>query len=123
MSKVRWGVRCSATSKRTGLPCGGYAMTGGYVCRIHGGASPVVRAAARRRWLFEQMLARIERDMERAGGKPVSPLTLEWMRAQFAPDPATFRRHRALDDPTEWHPRVIVPALALMAAERRRAAG
>lgn len=125
MAKVRWAVRCSATSKRTGQPCGGYAMTGGYVCMRHGGLAPQVKAAAARRWEFERMMARIERDMERRLGRLVDPFTLAWMRAQFAADPATFRRHRALDDPTDWHPRVIVPHLHELVAAReqeRRAA-
>ena len=81
MAKVRWAVRCSATSKRTGRQCGAYAMTGGYVCWVHGGATPAVRAAAARRWEFAKMMRRIER---RSG-----PLVAAFMRAEFPADPAT----------------------------------
>src|SRR5688572_15422922 len=35
--------------KRDGSPCNGFAMTGGVVCRSHGGLAPQVRAAALRR--------------------------------------------------------------------------
>ena len=104
-------------SKRTGRPCGQWAITGGYVCWHHGGASPVVRAAARRRWEFVLMMRRIERKMG-AG------LAMAWVRAQFPPDPATFRRHRAADDDSPWEPRFIPVNLEAMALERqaRRAA-
>jgi hypothetical protein len=115
-------VRCSATSKRTGLPCGGYTMTGGYVCRIHGGASPAVRAAAARRWElaaarrweFELKMRRIER---RSGA-----LVAAFMRAEFAPDPATYRSHKSAAERAAWTPRFIPVNLAL-AEEHGRAAG
>lgn len=121
MAKVRWARRCSAKSRRTGLQCGAYAMTGGLVCYHHGGTTPVVAAAAARRWAFERMMARIERDMERATGQPVPPLALAWIRAQFAPDPATYRKHGNASERAAWTPRVITPNLAAMAEERRRA--
>lgn len=41
--------RCEATAKRTGTRCARYAIEGGTVCRVHGGAAPAVRAAAARR--------------------------------------------------------------------------
>lgn len=41
--------RCAATAKRTGTRCARYAIEGGTVCRVHGGAAPAVRAAAARR--------------------------------------------------------------------------
>jgi hypothetical protein len=124
MAKVRWVMPCSARRKN-GLPCSAFAMTGGYVCMRHGGLAPQVRAAAARRWAFERMMARIERGIERRTGRPVSPLMLAWMRAQFAPDPATFRRHRAANDDSPWCPRVIPVNLEAMALERqaRRVAG
>jgi hypothetical protein len=51
MARVRQARRCSA--RRTdGEPCQAFAITGGYVCRAHGGASGRVRHAARVR-LFE----------------------------------------------------------------------
>lgn len=42
-------LRCSATSKRTGNPCGHWATGGATVCKWHGGAAPQVLAAAERR--------------------------------------------------------------------------
>ncbi len=38
--------RCAARRKRGG-PCGAWAIHGGVVCRMHGGAAPQVRSAAR----------------------------------------------------------------------------
>jgi hypothetical protein len=44
------GIQCSATSKQTGNRCRRFTGHPGLsVCRFHGGASPVVRAAADRR--------------------------------------------------------------------------
>lgn len=40
--------RCKATT-RSGNRCGNYAIVGGTVCRMHGGAAPQVRMAARAR--------------------------------------------------------------------------
>jgi hypothetical protein len=114
MAKVRWAVPCTA-HRKNGRPCSAFAITGGYVCVTHGGAAPQVRAAAARRWEFERMMVRIERGIERRLGRPVDPFALAWMRAQFAADPATFRRHRAAHDPTPWHPRVIKVNLEAMA--------
>lgn len=51
--------RCVAHSSRTGLPCKKWAIRGGTVCATHGGRSPAVRNAARRR--LEQR--RIESEM------------------------------------------------------------
>ena len=36
MSKAHAAPRCTATSKRTGLPCKGPAVRGWTVCRFHG---------------------------------------------------------------------------------------
>ena len=100
MAKVRWAVRCSATSKRTGRQCSAYAMTGGYVCWVHGGATPAVRAAAARRWEFAKMMRRIE---HRSG-----PLVAAFMRAEFPAEPRDLpkarerRRARHLDP--AFHP-------------------
>jgi hypothetical protein len=77
---------------------------------MHGGAAPQVRAAATRRLEHERMMGRIERDMERAAGGPLSPVLRAWIRAQFPADPATFRRHRRADDDSAWTPRVITLA-------------
>lgn len=40
--------KCRGTSKKTGEPCGRYAIKGGTVCKSHGGGAPQVRAAAAR---------------------------------------------------------------------------
>ncbi len=113
MAKVRWAVRCSATSKRTGRQCSAYAMTGGYVCWVHGGATPAVRAAAARRWEFAKMMRRIER---RSG-----PLVAAFMRAEFPADPATYRKHGNADERATWSPRFIPVNLGGMGEERRAA--
>lgn len=56
MSRLPWAKGCRAT-RRDGTPCGAYAIRGGTVCRMHGGAAPQVKAAAARR-LFDERLAR-----------------------------------------------------------------
>jgi hypothetical protein len=38
--------KCSAVSSRTGKPCNRYAIAGGTVCIMHGGAAPQVKKAA-----------------------------------------------------------------------------
>ena len=48
-------VKCKAKSKRTGKPCGSWAVTGAFVCRIHGGSAPQVKAKAAQR--IRDMLA------------------------------------------------------------------
>jgi hypothetical protein len=88
-------------------------MTGGKVCYHHGGMIPVVRAAAARRWELKLMLLRIER---RSG-----PLVAALMRAEFAPDPATYRSHKSAAERATWTPRFIPVNLELMAEERRAA--
>lgn len=40
-----WNVRCTA-HRSDGQPCGAWSIRGGYVCRVHGGRAPQVRAAA-----------------------------------------------------------------------------
>lgn len=42
-------VRCTATSRRTGVLCQSKAVLGGNVCRHHGGAAPQTMAKARER--------------------------------------------------------------------------
>jgi hypothetical protein len=53
MAKAQVGVVkaeiCTAHSKRTGKPCTKPAISGGNVCRMHGGSAPQVKAAAMRR--------------------------------------------------------------------------
>jgi hypothetical protein len=50
-------LRCKATSKQSGKPCGRYAIPGGTVCYWHGGAAPQVKQAA---------MARLEAFQDRA---------------------------------------------------------
>jgi hypothetical protein len=51
MARIRQARRCSARRK-DGQPCGNYAIIGGRVCRIHGGAAPQVRRKAKERLLM-----------------------------------------------------------------------
>lgn len=51
---------CVAKSKRSGKPCNGQAISGGTVCRMHGGAAPQVKNAADKR-LRELEFPAIER--------------------------------------------------------------
>jgi hypothetical protein len=41
--------RCTAHRSGDGKPCGAWAIRGGFVCRVHSGGAPQVKAAARRR--------------------------------------------------------------------------
>lgn len=47
--KKQWhqGLKCTAVSRRTGKPCGSYAVKGTVVCRKHGGSAPQIKKAAR----------------------------------------------------------------------------
>jgi len=63
MSRTPWAQPCSA-HRRDGWPCGAYAIRGGGVCRMHGGAAPQVRHAAQRR-LFEECNRRHRERWER----------------------------------------------------------
>lgn len=48
-SKKEWhqGMKCTAVSRRTGRPCGSYAVKGAVVCRKHGGSAPQIKKAAK----------------------------------------------------------------------------
>lgn len=59
MARVRQARKCRARRKN-GQPCGNYAMIGAYVCRLHGGASPRARRAARMRVIETQCLRMFE---------------------------------------------------------------
>lgn len=59
MSRRRPARRCRA-HRHDGQPCAAYAITGGAVCRMHGGGAPQVRSAARRRIEQAQMNAALE---------------------------------------------------------------
>lgn len=49
VTKKEWhqGMKCTAVSRRTGKPCGSYAVKGAVVCRKHGGSAPQIKKAAR----------------------------------------------------------------------------
>lgn len=50
MARVRQARRCRA-KRKNGEPCRAFAIAGGYVCRMHGGASPrAIHAAYVRRF-------------------------------------------------------------------------
>jgi hypothetical protein len=78
VSRRRWAIKCHAHNRR-GEPCGRYAITGGFVCRSHGGALKRTIEAAQRR-LAEA--AAIER-LYQVGG---DELVLRY-RLITAPDP------------------------------------
>ena len=46
--------RCTAKSKRSGQLCRNPAIMGGYVCRMHGGSCPQVKAKAQERLMALQ---------------------------------------------------------------------
>lgn len=52
--------QCTAKAKSTGQRCGKPAIPGGTVCRIHGGATPVIKAAGQRRLAEQQARAAVE---------------------------------------------------------------
>lgn len=74
-------ARCSARSKRSGLPCQNPPMRGGRVCRMHGGAAPRARAAA----AAELTRRRVAAEAARLGGRldvePVEALAMVWQGA------------------------------------------
>lgn len=63
MARVRPARRCCARTT-AGAPCKCYAMQGGRVCRVHGGAAPQVREAAKRRLLQRRLEEGFQRDWE-----------------------------------------------------------
>ncbi len=50
-------VKCTATVRRTGKPCGRWAAVGAVVCSSHGGAAPQVQRAAETRLTLAQLMA------------------------------------------------------------------
>ena len=56
MVRRKDGVTCTANAKSHPGKCGNPPIPGGNVCRIHGGNTPVVRAAGARR-VFEALVA------------------------------------------------------------------
>jgi len=93
MPRQRWAVRCTA-HRSNGRPCRAWSITGGYVCRTHGGAIRRVREAAQRRWEHELIFREIEREIERETGRPLDPVWSVFIRYAASPDIATWRRHR-----------------------------
>lgn len=71
MARVRWARKCAA-HKKNGDPCGNYAITGGRVCRMHGGAAPQVRRAADMRLL------------EASAYRALAASTQRWQRDRMA---------------------------------------
>jgi hypothetical protein len=53
---ISWAEPCSA-KRRDGKPCQARAVPGGFVCKVHGGGAPQVRALAKRRLLEEAVAA------------------------------------------------------------------
>jgi len=74
MARRPWGERCTA-HRTDGTPCGAWAIRGGYVCRMHGGSAPQVKAAARRR-LWEEW----ERRQEARWARMKESTRDEWAR-------------------------------------------
>lgn len=56
MARIRQARRCRA-HRKDGQPCGCYAINGGRVCRIHGGAARQVRRKADERVLMARAYA------------------------------------------------------------------
>ena len=88
-------ARCTATNRR-GTRCGARAIAGATVCRLHGGASPQVKAAAAKRleelkpaaiqyyeWLLNQNeypsagLGAANSVMDRVDGRPVEHVQMD----------------------------------------------
>jgi len=66
-------AHCRATSKGSGEPCKRPAIAGATVCRVHGGAAPQVKEAARLRLLalVDPALATLARAVK-GKGKPTA---------------------------------------------------
>jgi hypothetical protein len=66
--------RVCGAKTRAGGECGHWAMAGGMRCRMHGGASPHVRAAAQRRVAEAKALRAVRREGIEPIGDPVEEL-------------------------------------------------
>jgi hypothetical protein len=64
MPRERWANPCQAR-RRDGTRCHAYAIEGGSVCRMHGGGSPKVRDAARRRLEIDRATRRMRAEFPR----------------------------------------------------------
>ncbi len=61
-----WAPRKCRATRRDGQRCGCWAIRGGYVCRVHGGAAPQVRRKAAERLA----MVKVYREMGAALGLP-----------------------------------------------------
>ncbi len=87
MPRMRWAVRCSAHSSRTGLACAAWAIRGGFVCSAHSGRLPQVIAMAK---------FRLEREAwARETGRKLAIALAELPTTLPAPDPALVALVRA----------------------------
>jgi hypothetical protein len=57
MARIRWAVRCTA-HRRDGERCRRASARGSFVCFVHGGAAPQVRAMAQYRLSAVRLLDR-----------------------------------------------------------------
>jgi hypothetical protein len=73
-------IRCTSPAKTTGEKCTRWAILGGFVCPMHGGAQPVVKEAAKAR------LLQIAEPAAYAMQMVVLDLTAEWERAMGLDD-------------------------------------
>ena len=64
MARKRQARRCGAR-RSNGQPCRAYAITGGRVCRVHGGAAPRVRLRARIRSIEASLWPAVDRALDR----------------------------------------------------------
>ena len=63
--------RCVAKSKASGKRCNSWAIEGGTVCYMHGGASPIVKAAAQQRVHAQRIAASAQATLAHEGISPV----------------------------------------------------
>lgn len=64
-SKKEWhqGMKCTAVSRRTGKPCGSYAVKGTVVCRKHGGSAPQIKKAAKLNYARYMVQEKVRREV------------------------------------------------------------
>lgn len=82
------GRQCSATTKLHGRRCNRMAVVGAHVCELHGGASPMAKAQARKRLMmlvepaFEMLIKAMESNDMKSGVR-AAEIILD--RAGFGP--------------------------------------
>lgn len=59
----RQGMKCTAVSRRTGNPCGSYAVKGAVVCRKHGGSAPQIKKAAKLNYARYMVKEKVRREV------------------------------------------------------------